>query len=403
MALRIVVGCCVFAAGWFVVDKVRPGLLPRIDVTGKIAALRSSRAMTAAVEDKVSKDTTDTGLEASREPELVNSFQKEENAALRSSPAMTAAVEGKDSKDTTDTRLEGNGIGEPGSATQGHGTWANNHGEEFMKHDDSIAVRAWSRVRTIISQRIMDALVPTDLQRHLQTAWTAARDAEWVQDVGYDKACLLLTSILCFVIAMCRCARGTKNTSEVEPSPVIPTHAMAVEWKSNFSISELARLNIHGYRHQGGYIYPGGNAAEQLSREDAAATVIQRWARYEFKWWLRDAKSQSSIDETSLDNPRWIDEDHGAILNTPLEDPNVSSGELGPPRGNLCSNDALLTRKRPSETKSQGGDDTEIRQDIRCQRKPSLSYAQLSQSLLRLKWPAHKRYTKRPEPVPPLT
>nr|XP_054924976.1 uncharacterized protein LOC129383960 isoform X2 [Dermacentor andersoni] len=183
----------------------------------------------------------------------------------------------------------------------------------------------------------------------------------------------------------------------------MPAHAMAVDWKSNFSISEMARLNIHSYRHQDSYIYPGGKSAEQSSREDDAAAVIQRWVRNEFKRWLRDTKSKSSTDQTPLNCQRWIDEDHGAIVNTPLEDANVSSSELGPPGGNLRSNDALLAGNKHSETKDKSGDDAEMRPAIRCQWQPSLSYFELSKSLLRLKWPVDELDTNSPESVQPLT
>ncbi|XP_050031850.1 uncharacterized protein [Dermacentor andersoni] len=250
---------------------------------------------------------------------------------------------------------------------------------------------------------MMDALVSTELQHLVRTTWAAVQDRKWVPDIGYDKACLLLASILCLIIATWCCKSGPKKTtSNADTLPANPIHGMAVDWKSNFSMSDMARLNIHGYRHEGGYIYPRGIAAAQLSKEDAAAAVIQRWARTEFKRWLLDrTSSRSSIDTPPPNSQCWIDEDYGAVVNTLLEDSSVSADALGPPGGERCSDNEIPSEKRVSEKKYEGGDDAESRPDIRCRRGLSLSSAKLSKAVLRLKSPAVQHAAKGPASTPP--
>ncbi|XP_075526713.1 uncharacterized protein LOC142558467 [Dermacentor variabilis] len=359
MALRIFVGCCIFGVGWYAVDKVRPGLLPQIDVAGRIAALRSS--------------------------------------------AEQPAIEDKEGKDTKDTALKGTGVGESGSATQGLEAPAGDLGVEPLGNIDDITARLWSRVRTILSGHMMDALVSIELQHLVRATWTAVQDGEWVPDVGYDKACLLLASILCLIIATWCCKGGSKKTtSNADTLPANPIHGKAVDWKSNFSISDMARLNIHGHRHEGGYIYPRGIAAAQLSKEDAAAAVIQRWARTEFKRWLLDRpSSRSSTDTPPPNSQRWIDEDYGAVVSTLLEDSSVSVDALGPPEGEHCPANERPPEKRLSERKYEGGDDADSRPDIRCRRGLSLSSAKLSKAVLRLKSPAVQHTAKGPASTPP--
>ncbi|KAH8031722.1 hypothetical protein HPB51_020327 [Rhipicephalus microplus] len=130
------------------------------------------------------------------------------------------------------------------------------------------------------------------------------------------------------------CKRGPKkNTSDAKPSTPPPLHATTVEWKSNFSISEMARLNIRGNEDEIKHadfrerlehdtvLIEDPKDTTQLSREEAAATVIQRWARYEFKRWLRSAKAQHRSTETPLSSLRGIDyEDQGVVVNMTVEE-----------------------------------------------------------------------------------
>ncbi|XP_054925240.1 uncharacterized protein [Dermacentor andersoni] len=300
-----------------------------------------------------------------------------------------SAIADKEGKDTKDTAVEGGGAGESGSATQGHEAPAGVLGAGSFDYIDviAVAVRAWLRALAILPGHMFDALVSIDLERHLRAALTAVQDVEWVSDVGFDKACLLLASIPCFVIAAWCCKRGSKDTpSDADTSPANSGQASAVDWKSKFSMSDMARQNIHSYRHEGGYIYPGGLEADQLSREDAAAAVIQRWARTEFKHWrLHRTSSRSSIDTPPPNSQRWIDRDYGAVFSTVLEDASVSADDLGPPGGQRSSGNQRPSEKRPSETKSESADDAESRPDIRCRKTLSLSSAKFSKAVLKLK------------------
>ncbi|XP_065295662.1 uncharacterized protein [Dermacentor albipictus] len=355
MALRIFAGFCVFGVGWYAVDKVAPGWLPQIGVASKIPITVCSSG--------------------------------------------ASAIADREGKDTKDTAIEGAGTGEPGSATQGHEAPAGDLGAGSFDYIDviAVAVRAWLRAVAILPGHMFDALVSIDLERHLRATLTAVKDVEWVSDVGFYKACLLLASIPCFVIAAWCCKRGSKDTpSDADTSPGNSSQATAVGWKSKFSMSDMAHQNIHSYRHEGGYIYPGGLEATQLSREDAAAAVIQRWARTEFKRWrLQRTSSRSSIDTPPPNSQRWIDRDYGAVFSTVLEDASVSADALGPPGGERRS------EKRPSERKSEGTDDAETRPDIRCRKGLSLSSAKLSKAVLRLKSPEVKRSLNLRATAPP--
>ncbi|XP_075526712.1 uncharacterized protein LOC142558465 [Dermacentor variabilis] len=361
MALRILAGLCVFGVGWYAVDKVAPGWLPQIDVASRITI------------------------------------------PFRDSGA--SAIADKEGKDTKDTAVEGAGGGESGSATQGHEAPAGDLGAGSFDYIDviTVAVRAWLRALAILPGHMFDALVSIDLERHLRAALTAVQDVEWVSGVGFDKACLLLSSIPCFVIAAWCCKRGSKNTpSDSDTSPANSGQATPVDWKSKFSMSDMARQKIHSYRHEGGYIYPGGLEATQLSREDAAAAAIQRWARTEFKRRrLQRTSSRSSVDTPPPNSQRWIDRDYGAVFSTVLEDSSVSADALGPPGGQRSSGSERPSEKRPSETKSQSADDAESRPDIRCRKGLSLSSAKLSKAVLRLKSPEVQRSLNLRATAPP--
>ncbi|XP_075526714.1 uncharacterized protein LOC142558468 [Dermacentor variabilis] len=79
MALRILVGFCIFGVGWYAVDRVRPGMLPQIDVAGKVAALRTSAV--SAIEDKEGKDTKDTAVQGTSVGESGSATQVHEECA----------------------------------------------------------------------------------------------------------------------------------------------------------------------------------------------------------------------------------------------------------------------------------------------------------------------------------
>ncbi|KAL1480346.1 hypothetical protein MTO96_051107 [Rhipicephalus appendiculatus] len=203
-------------------------------------------------------------------------------------------------------------------------------------------------------------LYPPDCQALLRDAWTVLQNVERSSGVGYFKPCLLVASIFCFVILTTCCKLGSKkNTREVIPPSATQVHAMGVDWKSNFSITEMARFNNRGDKEETGYICPNGEAAAEMSREDAAAAVIQHWARYEFKRWLRSSKAQHGNKEPPLSSQCGIyTQDHDVIVNTTLEeDTLVSTHEDRHPGDQHCSNDALPLWKQSSKIKDDGCDD----------------------------------------------
>ncbi|KAL1440224.1 hypothetical protein MTO96_009532 [Rhipicephalus appendiculatus] len=293
MALRIVVGCCIFGAAYCAVDRWAPGQSQDIDVPVKRATPGSPAAATSAYEDK-------------------------------------------DGKDKKDTNPEDTGVDESCSATQSNGAFTDNHGEESLEPSGtspwSIALRLWSKTQALLSEHMMDTLVPPDVQSLLQEAWEAVRNVEWASDAIYDKFNKLFTSIFCILVGLnCFYGGHKNNTTEIEPSPAPPmVDAVDIDWKSIFSISEMACPEASRV------------GARELSKKDAAATVIQRWVRHVFKPWLQRVKSQPGTEELPSANQRWIDEDHGAVMNTTLEDAVPRTDELEPPGNEMvCPEDAL--------------------------------------------------------------
>ncbi|KAL3211912.1 hypothetical protein MRX96_036176 [Rhipicephalus microplus] len=78
------------------------------------------------------------------------------------------------------------------------------------------------------------------------------------------------------------------------------------------------------------------------ARKNAAAAVIQRWVRYKFKPWLQRAESHASAEELPSSSRHWIDEDHGATVNTTLEDSVLRPEELEPSDDDRISSEHAL-------------------------------------------------------------
>ncbi|KAH6922869.1 hypothetical protein HPB50_019928 [Hyalomma asiaticum] len=329
MALRIAVGCCIFGAAWYAVDYWQPGLLPRVDVAGKIAALRDGR---------------------------------------------------------------------------GHETRSANHEAESSPQGYSSTELKWKAMQDFWMKEIMDRLIPREVQILLRGVRKDMQSLQqWMSDAGYDKICLLLSSIVCLLFATWCCGSGAKVfQNNIETSQTNPAQATTVGWKSNFSVSEMAQANMHLYRHEGGYIYSRGEAGIQLRREDAAAATIQQWTRTVFKRWIEHrAPSRSSIDTPPLNSKRCIDDDYGAFNSTILEDPSVGVDALGPPECELRSPTKLGSEERPSEMEGKGGDAADSGQVSRCRKGLSLSSANLSKALLKLKPCTPQRPPNSPVSLPP--
>ncbi|KAL1440232.1 hypothetical protein MTO96_009540 [Rhipicephalus appendiculatus] len=371
MALRILAGVCIFGAGWYALDQWKPGLLPRIDFTSKIAALRSSPATdTLVIEDEHGMDSSDTEVQASGKSGTVN--------------AIDGAVNDKDYQDTRNTET----ANDPTFVLQGLDSL--DREERFRDpeatssaKDDSAFEHKREKRKSLLTKKVTDSLVPDNLPFLLRQVIKYVRRLEkWLSDFGYDNLCLLLSSILCFAIARFFSGSGTPmNQNETETSPpASPPQAAAVGWKSYFSISEMAGASRAVYRHEGSYIYSRGEAANQLRREDAAATTIQRWARTVFKPWLRKhVLSHSNIETPPSNSQHWIDEDHGAVASTILDDISVNVYAMGRTEGEP------VPQERPLGEENDGDDEAGSHRDIRCQKRLSLSSANISKSLLRLK------------------
>ncbi|KAL1440229.1 hypothetical protein MTO96_009537 [Rhipicephalus appendiculatus] len=272
--------------------------------------------------------------------------------APRSSPAMTSALQDKDGEDVKGADLEAPGIDETCSATQGDRPCAHKYLMEPQEHNDSFAVRVWSRALFLLSEHMVDAVVPPDCQALLRDAWTVLQNVERASGVGYFKPCLLVASIFCFVILTTCCKLGSKkNTREVIPPSATQVHAMGVDWKSNFSITEMARFNNRGDKEETGYICPNGKTLQ--------AAVIQHWARYEFKRWLRSSKAQHGNKEPPLSSQCGIyDKDLDVVVKPTLEeDTLVTTDEHRHPGDQQCSDDALPLWKQSSKIKYDGCDD----------------------------------------------
>ncbi|KAL1480349.1 hypothetical protein MTO96_051110 [Rhipicephalus appendiculatus] len=366
MAWRIAVGFCVFGAGWYALDQHMPDLLPRIDVAVMTAVKRLSYASSSFAvegkdtsdscleaipqpeamgavekqatvnEDKNCKDARIIGVEESRESEnklsVVEQAHDDEDGKDRGEiehetriHLETRQAENNEKQDSKDTRHfgldgslqrdsenaaeqagDGGIVGERGSTSLGQSRkHVGDHGAASLAQGDdtSVTLRFSSRTRTLLSEHMMDTLVPPDMQSLLQEASEAVQKAESESDVGIDIVSMLLTvyaAILCILVAM-MCCNGTqkRNTSEVEPSPAAPVDDVAVDWKSIFSISEMARLDTASKRHKGGYICPKGLSPALKSFRRAVSAAF--------------------------------DEDYGATVNTMLEDSILHVEELAPP------------------------------------------------------------------------
>ncbi|XP_075526384.1 uncharacterized protein LOC142558109 [Dermacentor variabilis] len=248
----------------------------------------------------------------------------------------------------------------------------------------------WSSAQSLC-EHVRDTLVPTDLQRRLRAAWAALQRVEWTAIIGSEKARVLMASIVCFAVSRLCCGGCAEtNPSDDDTSPGNTVPATAAGWKPIFSILSMARGKFFGYRPEGGHICPRGKAADQLLREGAAAAVIQRWFRTEFKRWLQNGKPSRLRMATSPSNSqRWIDQEYGAVFSTVLEDPILSADGLGPPGAEHCSEEELFSSgKRPSESTDQGGEDEASLRVRGCRKALSPSSAKLPEALLRLKSPA---------------
>ncbi|XP_072140461.1 uncharacterized protein [Dermacentor andersoni] len=248
----------------------------------------------------------------------------------------------------------------------------------------------WSSAQSLC-EHLMDTLVPTDLQPRLRAAWTALQGVEWTAIIGSEKARVLMASIVCFAVSRLCCGGCAEmNPSDDDTSSGNAVPATVAGWKSIFSILGMARGRFLGYRHEGGHICPKGKADGKLLREGAAAAVIQRWVRTEFKRWLQNGRPSRLRMATSPSNSqRWIDEDYGAVFSTVLEDPSVSADALRPPGAEHCSEDELFSYgKRPSESIDQGGEAEASFRVRECRTGLSPSSAKLQKAALRLKSPA---------------
>ncbi|KAL1467596.1 hypothetical protein MTO96_042051 [Rhipicephalus appendiculatus] len=221
-------------------------------------------------------------------------------------------------------------------------------------------------------------------------------------DVDFDKTCLLLLSSGLLVgLTTWHFRGGTEdNKKDVDAPPAGPVLAPPSGCQSSFGKLQTPRDVLQTYRHEGGYIYSKGT--EQLRKEDAAAATIQRWARTEFKRWLRDrALSRSSIDTSPLNSQRSIDQDHGAVVSTILNDPCVDIYTPGLPESALCSDNKVALEKCLLEIARRGGDNVDSSRNIRHRQKFSLSSKNISKDLLRLEPRADPRADQSPLPKHP--
>ncbi|KAL1440228.1 hypothetical protein MTO96_009536 [Rhipicephalus appendiculatus] len=151
---------------------------------------------------------------------------------------------------------------------------------------------------------------------------------------------------------------------------------------------------------RGGYIYSKGT--DRLRKRDAAAAIIQRWARTEFKRWLRDrALSWSSIETSPLDSERWTDEDHGAVVSTILKDRCVNVDTLGPPESERFSGSKVALQQWRLEMARRGGDHVDSSQHNRRRQKFSLSSKDISKVLIKLESRADPGASLSPVSKPP--
>ncbi|KAL1480347.1 hypothetical protein MTO96_051108 [Rhipicephalus appendiculatus] len=331
--------------------------------------------------------------------------------------------EDDDAKDTEDVRLDGrpqrdtvsaaeqsdNGgiAGEPGSTILGQsGKGVAHHSTAFFEQDDDTSVDKWKKMQNLSYEKIQDRLIPEDLRiiwRATRTALQRAEWPEWMADVDWDKACLLLLSSLLWIgLATWYFRGGTEdNKKVVDASPKSSARTTPAGSKSSFGISEMARRAFPTYRHEGGYIYSKGT--DRLRKRDAAAATIQRWARTEFKRWLRDrALSRSSIETSPLDSQRWTDEDHGAVVSTILKDRCVNVDTLGPPESERFSPATRLPSSNGAwKWHGRGGDHVDSSQHNRRRQKFSLSSKDISKVLIKLESRADPGASLSPVSKPP--
>lgn len=315
MALRIVIVLCLLCAALRAVDECIPGLVPHFDAAFGVAAFDSS-------------------------------------------PAMASALEEKRNEDAEDTEHEGTYAGETCSTTQHHSECNGDAEVKTPEHGDSFAARVWSRTKLLLSKHMLEVLVPREVQSLLRNAWGAVQDVQPLSHIGINKTGLLVVSISCFLIAAIRRKRGTKNSaSKVKTSPPILIHPFPINCTPNLIVPEMHHQNIFSGAHNGRCNYMKRKKLVQWSRKGAAATVIQRWVRCEFKQWLQASKYQSSIAEPSLNSQMCVEGGHDADVRTSLEDAPARAEKPHSKGDKLCSGDGLPLEKRFSEIKLVGSDD----------------------------------------------
>ncbi|KAL1417242.1 hypothetical protein MTO96_027061 [Rhipicephalus appendiculatus] len=329
-------------------------------------------------EDQDTKDTRNIGLKGSPQREIVSAVEREDNGDI---------------------------AGEAGSTILYHsGKRFGYHVAASFEQNDYTSVGEWEEMRGLLYEKVMDRLIPEDLRIIYRAARRALQRVEWPEWMG-GRGLRQGMPAAAVYHALGRVCDYWGRWITGKPGPSYACWLQVDPWH----IRDGSSRPYRPVDTKGGYIYSQGT--DQLRKEDAAAAIIQRWARTEFKRWLRDrALSRSSIETPPFDSQRWIDQDHGAFVSTILKDRCVKVHALGPPEGKLRydtkfgkpqTDPKVAFEKCLLEIARRGGDHGDSSPDTRRRQKLSRSSATISKVLLRLESGADPRASQSPVSKPP--
>ncbi|XP_077489576.1 uncharacterized protein LOC144100519 [Amblyomma americanum] len=356
--IRTVGAICGFFVAWYAVEKAMPGTLPRISLC--------SQGLNVS-----------TVPSANRSIQVVNASSEQGDTAHRSSAQAP--------------ELEGNG---------------HRHVSSNASHS-TLARRLWSHSKSLYECvcRAVDFLT---IRRLPEINSTALEPITRFWELGYVRTGLaVMASVVLTTVAVkwyCGGAGKTKFLSMVETqrkSRPLPSRPVD---RSSLSISSLSTSEPYHPKNPlplANYLPSNGQIPDPCRREEAAAVVIQRWVRGEFKRRRLDGASCRSLMASPFNAREYTDRDDGATVPTVLEDVDLSAADSRVSADHASSSEGALV---PRQVVTDGARDevVETRGAPRCRLAPTLSSAQLSASLLRFPEQV-ARAAKRGTSQPPLS
>lgn len=273
------------------------------------------------------------------------------------------------------------------------------HNASNLNSSPTVKGRMWSHAK-ILYECVWAALDFPKTRHWPITHRTALQQIAQFWELGYARTWLVvLTSLLLSIVLVKWFYGGASRrkivriveTPERRRSPPCRT----VKRRSSLSVSRLARGRYRAPRFDEDYGLPK-DAADRRKREAAAAVLIQRWMRGEFKR-RRPDSAPCYLFPSQIDAKLFIDRDDGALVTTVLEDVGISGDSLGPSKVTSSTDGAVGAARVLSE--QDLGRVAERHEAPRCPTSQALTSAQLAASLLRVctqKNPAVESGTSQP-------